>query len=451
MNLKEIHKIYFLGIGGIGMSALARYFNFFGIEVHGYDRNTSDLTKELESEGMVVHYEENLDLIPKDINFVVYTPAIPKENIEFQYFLKNNTKLFKRSQILGEIAKNYYTIAVAGTHGKTTITTMITHILVESGKKVLSFMGGISKNFNSNLVLNKEADVLIVEADEYDKSFLTLNPNIAVISSIDADHLDVYGNYSNLENTFFEFINNIKQDGLLFSESNINIPEEWKFKAHSYSATNTAIHYISNHYQKGFQQTFDIKGLDRWDNITLNIPGKHNAENALVAAMVARSINCDFKEISNALSTFLGVKRRFDIRIHNEKVNFIDDYAHHPKEISACISAVRSSLPDKRIIGIFQPHLFSRTRDLANEFATCFEGIDHLILLDIYPAREKPIEGINSKWLLDQITIPNKELGSFTNVIDRLEQLQAQVILTMGAGNIDSLIPLIENKFGASK
>jgi UDP-N-acetylmuramate--alanine ligase len=448
MDLKKIHTLYFLGIGGIGMSALARYFNSLGVKIFGYDKTQTILTKELEQEGMIIHYEENISALPENIDVVVYTPAIPKEHKEFLYFKSQNVKMIKRSEMLSIVTQDTFTIAVSGTHGKTSITSMIAHILICDGKKVNAFVGGIMKNYNSNLIISKDADYTVVEADEFDRSFLTLNPDIAVISSMDADHLDIYGTKENLQESFFLFANKIKSDGSLLIKGNLKFEEEVKSKTYRYSLDNDSDFFASDFKIEKGKFIFSINaGTEIIDHIAFGLPGRHNAENAIAAAAVALLLKIDIPTIKHALETYQGVQRRFDYRINTNDLVYIDDYAHHPEELKACISSVKELYSDKKICGIFQPHLYSRTRDFADEFAKSLELLDDLILLEIYPARELPIEGITSEMLLGKVKIKNKLVCKKEELLDILKKKKLEVLLTLGAGDIDQFVLPIESYF----
>ncbi len=447
MNLKTVKHIYFLGIGGIGMSALARYFNFEGKKVTGYDRTPSPLTDRLIKEGIDIHFTDSVDLIPNDIELIVYTPAIPKEQKEFQYLNNSNIPMLKRSEILGEISKNYFTIAIAGTHGKTTITSMVAHILKYNNVAVNAFIGGIANNFSSNLVLSDDAKVMVVEADEFDRSFLTLHPELAVISSMDADHLDIYSNANFLKESFFMFSEQIHKDGWLISQSSLEVASRFMEKSISYSATNKADFYADNIHIENGRTLFELKINEQiLARIQLQLPGNHNVENAIAASAVCLKYGLSADEIAEALLHYKGVYRRFEYLIQTDDLVMIDDYAHHPTEIKACLQAARSLFPTKKILGVFQPHLFSRTRDFMDDFAEALSQFDELILLDIYPAREKPIEGIDSKALLEKVGISNKRLCSKEQLISCVEAKNTEVLIMMGAGDIDRLLEPVKEK-----
>lgn len=430
------------------MSALARYFNEKGTAVSGYDKTPTPLTKQLINEGMNIHFEENINLIPSDIDLVIYTPAVPRYNKEFQYFYNNNFEIKKRSEILGSITKNYFTIAVAGTHGKTTISALVTHVLKYSGLKVTALIGGISKNYNSNFINTPNSDIIVVEADEYDRSFLTLCPDIAVITSMDADHLDIYGTKEALIKSFYLFAKQIKPNGKLIIKQGLSFPEKLKTKTISYSLKNKAQLYVQNIKIRNNKYFFDLIYNDKIiKDILSGVPGKYNIENSVAAFAVCLLMGLDEEEIKKAFKTYNGVERRFDYRINKNDFVFIDDYAHHPNELKAFITSVKELYTNKKITGIFQPHLYSRTRDFADEFAKSLELLDEVILLEIYPAREKPIKGINSKMLLNKINNKNKHLYSKTELINKLKNKNIEILLTLGAGDIGQLVKPIERMF----
>ena len=408
INIDKIKKVYFLGIGGIGMSALAKYFKAKGAQVSGYDKTSTPLTDELIKKGIAVHFEEKIELVPKDIDLVIYTPAVPKDHKEYVYLKKKGYEIRKRAEILGMITKNSYTVAVSGTHGKTTITSMIAHILKQSGMDIYSFIGGISKNYKSNLILSKNSAIAVVEADEFDRSFLQLHPNIAVISAMDADHLDIYGSRDYLVESFRLFANQIKENGTLFLKKSLTLSGV-NSMVKTYSAIEKADYFADDIKVKNefFHYTINCPGKIKIP-VKAGVPGLHNVENAVAASAVALNFGVAPEKIKKALQSYTGVCRRFDYRIREKELVFIDDYAHHPEEIKACINAARKLYPGKKITGIFQPHLYTRTRDLAEEFAKSLAMLDELILLDIYPARELPIKGVTSEMLLKKIKIKNK-------------------------------------------
>jgi len=443
MNLNQINNVYFIGIGGIGMSALARYFNYLGKKVAGYDKTETELTKELQLLGMQIHFEDNISLIPSDYyienTLVIITPAIPITHSEWNYFIERDYLIKKRAEVLGIITKDTYCFAVAGTHGKTTTSSILGHILYESGVDVTAFLGGIVENYNSNLIGNGKT-VTVVEADEFDRSFLQLYPDMACITSMDADHLDIYGDKASIEATFVEFADKVENKNLLFIPKNlllegikIAINEEADFTAFNIRVENSS--YV-----------FDVKTpSETIKNIQFNLPGRHNLMNALMALAMAITYGSPTNSIVRALGTFKGIKRRFSYQIKQEKLVFIDDYAHHPTEINAVHQAVRELYPQQKVLAVFQPHLFSRTKDFADDFAKSLSHFDEVILLDIYPARELPMEGITSAWLLSKIENSNKKLVLKNELIDEVLKSTATVIVTIGAGDIGELVkPLKE-------
>jgi UDP-N-acetylmuramate--alanine ligase len=455
MNALDYKLYYFLGIGGIGMSALARYFNHYGKTVAGYDKTSSVLSRELEKENISCHYSEDVksleDLLSKykkEEVLVVYTPAVPKSHEEYIHLGSNGYKIMKRSEVLGEITKQFKTIAIAGTHGKTTTTTLVTHLLRTAGINCYSFMGGISKNYNTNLLLGDPKDpdaFVVVEADEYDRSFLTLSPQIAVITSVDADHLDIYGDKNSMHESYLLFSRQVKKDGCLIVKKNVDNELKLTDKRLLYSLNlDTAYCAEAIHINNGAFQ-YDIKSpVEAVTGVTIGLPGLHNVENSIAAVAVAQQLGVKAESIKEALRSFQGVKRRFDYRIKTENLVYVDDYAHHPEELKAAIGAAKQLYPDKKVTGIFQPHLFSRTRDFADGFAESLDLLDECILLEIYPAREKPIEGVNSQMLLDKMKSKSKFLVKKENVVEFVKNRKIEVLMTMGAGDIDSLIEPLE-------
>ncbi len=432
-SLVDIQNIYFIGIGGIGMSALARYFKFLGKNVAGYDKTPTQITADLESIGVLIHYEDDIHNIPTtflniDDTLVVYTPAIPKDHKEFIYLKKEGFSIKKRAEVLGIITNNVYTLAVAGTHGKTTTTAILAHLLKETGAKVTAFLGGISENYNSNLVLEGN-EVVVVEADEFDRSFLQLYPDIVAVTSMDADHLDIYEKEDALRESFVEFSSRAKDhllvcNGLPISGTTYGIEDDSEYCAHHIKIENGT--YI-----------FDLKTPDTIiTDVRLSLPGKHNLLNAIAAFAIATLYGSPTEPLKKALSSFKGVKRRFSYQIKTDNLVYVDDYAHHPTEINALHQAVREMHPNRKVLAVFQPHLFSRTRDFATDFAKSLSQFDQLLLLDIYPARELPIEGVTSDWLLSMIDISNKKLISKEHLIEEIKDSDAEVVLTIGAGDI---------------
>ena len=455
MNILNYKLYYFLGVGGIGMSALARFFNHYKKQVAGYDKTASDLCKLLEAEGIVCHYKEDvkalekrLEQYKKDEVLIVYTPAVPTEHLEYQYLLENEYTLLKRAQVLGEITRQFKTIAIAGTHGKTTTTTLVTHLLKSAGLNCFSFMGGISKNYDTNLLLgdvNDKEAYIVVEADEYDRSFLTLHPEIALITSSDADHLDIYGDANHVREGYTLFSKQVKKDGVLIVKKNVDNDLNITDKRIIYSLNLDTEYCAQSITIENAQFFYDIKSpVESISNVTLGLPGLHNVENSIAAVAIAQQLGIKGSVIKSALRSFSGVKRRFDYRVKTEKVVYIDDYAHHPEELKATIGSVKKLYPGKKVTGIFQPHLFSRTRDFVDAFAESLDMLDECILLEIYPAREKPIEGVSSQWLLDKMKLKNKKLLSKKEVLEELEQNKKEIIITMGAGDIDGLVEPIE-------
>ncbi len=469
MNFEKIKTVYFIGIGGIGMSAIARYFHAHGKKVSGYDKTPTPLTDELIREGIDVHFEDSIEKAKSEIGtiagaqqtqdailqtLIVYTPAIPKDNKELNYFLNNGFTIQKRSQVLGFISENHFTIAVAGTHGKTTTSSMIAHILKSSGINCTAFLGGISKNYDSNLLLPNDPtqkSIVVVEADEYDRSFLTLHPDIAVITSMDADHLDIYGDKNYMEDSYRMFASQVKENGVLISRNGLPIG---KIKAtqKKYALGDKVDYSASDIKIKNHQYFFDWHNhICSIENLATLMPGRHNVENVVAAIAVARQLRISEEKISEAVHSYTGVRRRFDYQIKTDDLVYIDDYAHHPEELRACISSVRELYPGKKITGIFQPHLFTRTRDFADGFAKSLSLLDELILLDIYPARELPLEGITSEIILNKVSIPNKTLCRKDLVQAQLNQRKIEVLLTLGAGDIDQLVIPIRNTLNKEK
>jgi len=445
MKVVKQNIVYFLGIGGIGMSALARYYLAKGYQVYGYDKTPTTLTSQLIVEGMHIHFEENIKKIPQQIEFVVYTPAIPKEHQELIYFRENNFSVYKRSQVLGLITKDTRGIGIAGTHGKTTISCMTAHLLKQSHVDCSAFLGGISRNYKSNLLLSDKSDIVVIEADEFDRSFLQLHPYIAVVSSIDADHLDIYGDKNQLKLSFEKYISQIQKGGKLIVKQGLDLNLPQNIDIYTYSLNGDADFYADDiQIKNGFYYFDFVHPNGVFSNIKMGYPGLHNIENAIAAISVAYLAGVEEDEVNKAMAGFKGVNRRFDIRIRTENLVYIDDYAHHPEELKACIKSVRNLFNGKKVCGIFQPHLFSRTRDFADEFARSLELLDEVVLLDIYPARELPIPGINSAFLLSKINIKNKFLLQKSEILDFLKSGKQQVILTLGAGDIDQLVEPIE-------
>ena len=445
--------MYFLGIGGIGMSALARYFHRKGVHVLGYDRTSTALTTELELEGISVQYEDSvmslpqlLHSTPKEKVLVVRTPAVPKDSSQLQYFLQHEFRIWKRSELLGYITQLDETIAIGGTHGKTTTSTLVAHIL-HSTIGCNAFLGGISSNFNSNVLLSNTSRT-VVEADEFDRSFLTLFPKISALTSMDPDHLDIYGNEESIREGFLLFLKQTRADGNVVVKKELNIHDELMAERKgvlTYSILSEADYFARNIRIEEGSYVFDFHSPQgELLGVRLGLPGRHNVENAVVAMACSLLAGVELNELPAVLSSFKGVARRFDVRFKSDRGVYIDDYAHHPTELSACIRSVRELFPDKKIAGIFQPHLFSRTRDFADGFAESLELLDIPILLPIYPARELPIEGIDSQWLFDKIQKIDKYLVEKDAIFTLLNKLQFDVLLTLGAGDIDSLVSPLE-------
>jgi len=439
MSHGEGHTIYFLGIGGIGMSALARYYRSLGYTIAGYDHTPSPLTRQLEHEGMAIHYEDQPELLPALIDFVVYTPAVPRDLKEFETLRQRNILIMKRSEALGKISEQHFTLAIAGTHGKTTTTAMTAHILNACGKNTTAFIGGIANNFGSNLLLGQGTDsIMVVEADEFDRSFLRLKPAISVINSIDADHLDIYGDRQHLVKSFNEFAQ-LTEKQLIVKEGLEIEGESLRF---GFGEGND---YRAEIIRSGNGITdIVIVGEGTTTEIRLPMAGRHNVLNATAAFVAARQVGIAADDIAKALTTFKGVKRRFDIRVNNGEHCYLDDYAHHPEEIRACLQAVRDAFPSKKLTLVFQPHLYSRTRDFMDEFAQILAQADELILLDIYPAREKPIEGITSGTLLEKVSLADKKLCPKAELVSLIDSERPELLVTMGAGDIDRFVEPLE-------
>jgi UDP-N-acetylmuramate--alanine ligase len=467
IQLNDIKSVYFIGVGGIGMSALARFFNEKGVKVSGYDKTVTPLTTMLEEEGIKIHYKENVEQIPKDVQLVVYTPAIPKEQKEYQYYLQNGYSVVKRSDVLQIITQSSLNICVAGTHGKTTISTMTGHLLRHSGFGCNAFLGGIAVNYNRNF-WSSENNVCVVEADEYDRSFHKLSPDIAVITAMDADHLDIYGTAEAMEEAFIEFTGKIKPGGWLISKYGLKRTNELIADNHiTYHLRNenATVHTVDLKINKG-GYLFDVV-MNDWQlkNVQLNIGGLHNVENALAAIAVAHILKIEDEKIKKAVADFRGVKRRFEYVIAPGEgdIVFIDDYAHHPEELRALISGARSLFGEQKLVLVFQPHLFTRTRDLADGFAESLDMADEVILLPIYPARELPMEGVSSELILDKMKLKKKKIMTREEVLNSAKQLVSEdtnyavgivgqatnngvVFITAGAGDIDAMLPELKKK-----
>ncbi|MBL7738203.1 MAG: UDP-N-acetylmuramate--L-alanine ligase [Chitinophagaceae bacterium] len=458
--------VYFVGIGGIGMSAIARFFHSKGVKVSGYDKTPTTLTRELETSGIAVHYEDNVELIPKDAELVVYTPAIPKEHKELLYYQQHGYKVVKRSDVLQMITESSFNICIAGTHGKTTITTMVAHLLRDSGYGCNAFLGGISVNYGTNFWPQDPAstsgsdgrDICVIEADEYDRSFLKLNPDIAIITSMDADHLDIYGTAEAVEQGFIDFSKKVKPGGLLVRQFGLKRGKELKADRHiTYSLQNeSADVYAANIRMMNGSYEFDVMMSARTpsekdnmlDNVRLNMGGMHNVENVIAAIAVASSLEIENSKIKAAVASFRGVKRRFEYIVKNDKIVFIDDYAHHPEELRALITGAMTLFKQKKCTVIFQPHLYTRTRDQADGFAEVLDMADEVILLPIYPARELPVEGVSSEMILSKMKNEHKrvmtkeELAGWVknDFVKHANKEFGEVLITCGAGDIDTLV-----------
>lgn len=445
-SLNNISNFYFIGIGGIGMSALARYFKAAGKNVAGYDKTPSEITRSLNALGIDITFNDSLDEIAalyknQQNTLVVYTPAVPTTHLGYQYFRQNNFKILKRAAVLGLLTQSKFCLAVAGTHGKTTTSAMLGHLMASCELPVTAFLGGIAENYQSNLIQQGE-EIVVVEADEFDRSFMQLYPNIAAITSMDADHLDIYGDSETLQNSFKDFAAQVKEDGVLFIANGlpldgitVGVEDNSLYTAINVNIENGAYH-------------FDLKypgGMLK--DLVLNLPGRHNLSNAITALAMALEYGCPADKLAKALVAFKGVNRRFTYRIQTEKQVLIDDYAHHPTEIDAVHNAVREMYPNKRVLGVFQPHLYSRTRDFMEDFARSLSQFDELLLLDIYPAREQPIEGVNSQELLNLITVARKRLVTKENLEAKMKASKATVKVMMGAGDIGEEILKITKSY----
>jgi UDP-N-acetylmuramate--alanine ligase len=450
-GLNNIKHVYFLGIGGIGMSALARYFHTTGKTVAGYDRTPTALTLQLSSEGIAVHYDDSPEFIPlpfrsPENTWVVFTPALPGDHSELAYFKDHHFKIYKRSEILGLITRGHKTVAVAGTHGKTTVSTMIAHIMTRSGPGCNAFLGGISKNFNSNLVLNAQSNWVVAEADEFDRSFLQLHPYAAVITAMDPDHLDIYGTVESMQTAFNNFIGQIDREGLLIMKKGLPVDSsKIPARTYTYSLNSNSDFHADSIHMENRRYHFDLIGPGiMLKDLSIEHPGLVNVENAVAATAIAVLLQLDHQQIRLALEVFSGIQRRFDYHINREKIVYIDDYAHHPKEIEATLKSIRELYPGKKITGVFQPHLYTRTRDFAKGFAESLSLLDRLILLDIYPARELPIEGVTSEIIFRNVHIKEKLMCRKEQLIDTLLKTNIEILVTLGAGDIDNYVEPIK-------
>ena len=441
MNLKEVHNIYFIGIGGIGMSALARYFHHLGKQVAGYDKNPSKTTADLQKLGMQIHFDDAVDAIPENYRnnskrLIVYTPAIPKNNQILNFFISHEYTLMKRSEVLGLITKNTFCFAIAGTHGKTTTSAILAHIL--HPYNATSFLGGISENYHSNFIPG-QGEISVVEADEYDKSFLQLFPNIACVTSVDVDHLDIYQGPDDLKKSFQEFAEKVT-DTLIVSKDS-------QMPGLTYAIDEQADYQITNVFVKNGNYIFDVKTPHSTVyKIQFSLPGKHNLMNALAAFAMADSYGIPLENIKKSLETFKGVERRFSYKIKSNQLTLIDDYAHHPTEINAIYNAFKEMYPNQKNAVFFQPHLFSRTRDFIDDFAAVLSKFDELFLLEIYPARELPIEGVTSSLLLEKISHKNKKITKKQDLVKDIKNSQATVVAMLGAGDIGMMVEEVKNE-----
>ncbi len=451
--MKGKQRVYFIGIGGIGMSAIARYMNSIGNEVFGYDKTETELTKKLVGEGMKIHYSDDVNLIPENIDLVVYTPAVPNDHSELNYFKDNGYDVIKRAEMLGRLSNVRKTIAIAGTHGKTSTSATTAHLLKYGGLDISAFVGGIMSNYSSNYV-EGAGEWIVVEADEYDRSFLHLTPDILSIMSMDADHLDIFGNHDVLKQGFEAFIKQIKDEGLVIlregmleklsdelllnlSNRDVRITEFGIEKKKEIDVINVEVKDGSFYFDYHNEE-------NEYCHLKTNLPGRHNIENASVAIKIASELGLSEDEIRQGLESFKGIKRRFEKISDRNGVIYIDDYAHHPTELNSAISAAREMFPDKKLTGVFQPHLFSRTRDFVNGFAETLDGLDEILLMDIYPAREKPIEGVTSKMIFEKLKTSNKKLVTKESLMDILKNKELEVLMTLGAGDIDVFVPQIK-------
>jgi UDP-N-acetylmuramate--alanine ligase len=455
VKLEQYDNVYFLGIGGIGMSALARWFMKKGMKVSGYDKTSTTLTTALAEEGMRIHFDDRVESIPaevkeqKDKTLVVFTPAIPKDHQEHQYLIDNGYTILKRSEVLGLITKGYKTIGVAGTHGKTTTSSMVAHILKVAGKDMVGFLGGITTNYASNLVMQgdvSEKTIVVVEADEFDRSFLRLFPQIAIVTSADADHLDIYGSHESVIASFQEYVKQINSGGDLIIHESIeellaaNVSHVTK---HIYSMSRGQFFAGNITASSGFFE-FDLHGFGKVERVKLGVPGFHNIENAIAASVAARLSGVEVSTIKKALESFTGVKRRFEFVLKGKKVIYVDDYAHHPTEIEAFLKSMKSMYPRRKLTAIFQPHLFSRTRDFAAGFSRSLSLADELLLMDIYPARELPIPGVDADMVFKDVTSAKKIRCNKEDLMQKLETLDLDVVVTIGAGDIDTFVDPIK-------
>ena len=451
MQIDKYNSVYFLGIGGIGMSAIARWFKRKGMHVAGYDKTATPLTHELMEEGMEIHFEDRIEMLPgyisKEKTLVVLTPAVPKDHKEFNYLKAEGFTILKRSEVLGLLTKNYNTIAVAGTHGKTTTSSLIAHILKSAGKNMVAFLGGITTNYESNLVMHGEAGadtIVVAEADEFDRSFLRLFPTTAVVTSADADHLDIYGDHASMVKSYQDFMGQVEVHGNLIVHESIEMMTKGLSVAVETYGTNQGQFFAENintnpNGRDGFF-SFDLNGKRKMERLRLGVPGFHNMENAIAASIVALHYGVSETQLREALLSFRGVKRRFEFIINKPDLVFIDDYAHHPAEIEAFLKSLRAMYVGKKITVVFQPHLFTRTRDFAEGFAKSLSIADEVLMLDIYPARELPIEGVTADMILKDVTSKVKMMCSKKDLVSKLNEMKIEVLATVGAGDIDAMV-----------
>jgi UDP-N-acetylmuramate--alanine ligase len=455
VKLEQYNNIYFLGIGGIGMSALARWFMKKGLNVSGYDKTATPLTGELQNEGMVIHFEDGVQFIPKQVmedkagTLVIFTPAIPKDHQEHAYLKEQGYTIQKRSEVLGLISKDYLTIAVAGTHGKTTTSSLVAHILKTAGKSMVAFLGGITTNYNSNLVMNGEiakSTIVVAEADEFDRSFLRLFPQIAIVTSADADHLDIYGDHNSVITSFRDFIKQINKGGQLIIHESIAelLADEVDHVTKNIYSMSRGQFFAGNITAKSGFFEFDLHGFGKVEHVRLGVPGFHNIENAIAASVAASNCGVDLATIKKALESFTGVKRRFEFVVKSPRIIYVDDYAHHPTEIEAFLRSMKSMYSQRKLTVIFQPHLFSRTRDFAEGFSKSLSLADEVVLMDIYPARELPIPGVDSDMIFKDITSKVKIRCGKNELMQKLEAMDIEVLATIGAGDIDTFVQPIQ-------
>ncbi len=453
MNLKDQHIIYFIGIGGIGMSALARYFHMLGMEVSGYDKTPGPITEGLSKEGISIHFEEDLSQVPQNADLVIFTPAVPDTHTELTWFRDNGYPVMKRAEVLGLISKDKKAIAIAGTHGKTTTTSILTHLLRVGGIDCTAFLGGIAANLNSNFVFG-QSEWVVVEADEFDRSFLHLSPYYSAITSTDADHLDIYDNHETMLEGFAAFAEKVKPGGKVLIKQGLSIPLQDKddstFVENAYGLETGKNRATNIRVENGFFK-FDFEGDINITDIQSPLPGRHNIENATAAISISLLLGVSPEDIRRAMASFKGIWRRFETIVRSDNFVYIDDYAHHPSELNAAISAAKELYPDKKVTGIFQPHLYSRTRDFSAEFAQALDQLDEVILMDIYPARELPIPGVTSDSLFELMKNPIKTRANKENLLQKLKLSAPEVLLTLGAGDIDRFVRPIKELFTTEK